>query len=225
MAPAIAEALISLAPDWLILTEYVAHDAHASFFDRLADYGLRHARISAYAAKNNRVVVASRWELEPGSIQAPAIDEAMPSNALHVTAPTCDVEVLGLRLPDYSKQPAVRRAWWDWLMTTAESAIRRPIILAGDLNTDASYPRARCGDRLERLTHAGWRHAIPDEGVSYWTLNGDGKRIDHAFVSPHFRVVDARYVTEAAGHRLIGKPAQALSDHAALIVDLERTNV
>lgn len=218
--PAVAEALIALEPDWLVLTEYVAHDSHTAFIDRLADFGIRYACVSDDAPRQNRVVIASRWEIHPGTIRL-AIDEAVPSNVLHVVAPTCGMEAFGLRLPDYSKRPAIRRAWWTWLAATAGTAVDRPFILAGDFNTDASYPKARCGERLEQLAQSGWQHAAPADGASYVTLMGLERRIDHAFVSRHFRVAEARYVTESAGHPLIGKPAEALSDHAALLIDVE----
>jgi len=204
----VAEALLALEPDWLILTEYVEHDSHLSFFNCLAESGIRHKLVSDYVPKNNRVVVASRSEIIPGAIRGPAIGESVPSNILHVASPAGDIDVLGVRLPDYSKQPAIRRAWWDWFETTAASLVDRPTIIAGDFNTDAGYSKARCGDRLERLVRAGWQHAAPATGSSYWTLNGLGKRIDHAFVSKHFRILEARYVTESAGHRLVGKPAE-----------------
>jgi len=222
IVPGVAEALLALEPDWLVLTEYVAHESHETFFDRLATAGIHYVCVSEHSAKNNRVVIASRRPLVPGAIQAPAVDEAMPSNALHVACPADGIEILGVRLPDYSKYPPLRRGWWDWLTMTADSVVDRPFIIAGDFNTDAGYPVARCGDRLQRLVDSGWRHAVPAEGSSYWTLNGLGKRIDHAFVSRHFRVADVRYVTESAGQRLVGKPSVALSDHAALALDLER---
>ena len=101
--------------------------------------------------------------------------------------------------------------------------VNRPMAIAGDFNTDVSYPRARCGDRPARLVASGWQHAAPPAGASYYTLRNEGKRIDHAFVSQHFAIQQACYVTESAGHRLIGKPADALSDHAALVADIERT--
>lgn len=222
IVPAVAEALAALAPDVIVLTEYVAHESHASFFALLADHGLPHVLVSEFVAANNRVLIASRWELEAGCIRAPALNVAIPSNVLHVVMPTPGFSLLGVRMPDFGKLPAIRRAWWDWLERTAVGVADSPSIMAGDFNTDTSYPKARCGDRPGRLVQAGWQHAAPAEGSSYFTLRGEGKRIDHAFLSKHFMTRDARYVTESAGHRLIGKPAEALSDHAALVIDFER---
>lgn len=223
IVPAVAEALVALAPDVVVLTEYVAHESHASFFALLAGHGLPHVLVSEFVAANNRVLIAGRWKFEAGSIRAPALNEAMPSNALHAGIPTLGISMLGLRMPDFSKLPATRRAWWDWLERTAADVADRPFLIAGDFNTDTSYPKARCGDRPGRLVQAGWQHASPADGSSYFTLRGEGKRIDHAFFSKHFTVRESRYVTDSAGHRLIGKPADALSDHAALVIDFERT--
>jgi hypothetical protein len=68
----------------------------------------------------------------------------------------------------------------------------------------------------------GWRHAKPS-GSSYWTLRGGlGKQLDHAFFSPHFRVLKAEYVRETGRFSFAGKGPDALSDHAALLVEVER---
>ena len=222
IASGVAEAITALAPDVIVLTEYVAHDSHNSFFDQLAEYGLRHLLVSDFVPNNNRVLVASRYGLAQGSIRGPAFHESVPSNTLHVVLPTEGFDLLGLRMPDLTKHPKLRRAWWDWLEVTAAGVVDRPFAIAGDFNTDVSYPRAKCGDRPARLVASGWQHVAPPDGASYFTLNNEAKLIDHAFVTQHFVVKEARYVSESAGHRLIGKPAEALSDHTALVVDMER---
>jgi endonuclease/exonuclease/phosphatase family metal-dependent hydrolase len=157
--------------------------------------------------------------VEPGDIMAPSIAPSVPSNALHVRLPAIALEVLGVRIPDFSKTPAVRRACWEWLLETAQSVRNRPFAILGDLNTDPKYTKARCGDRIGMLVESGWQHAAPESGGSYWTPNGDEVRIDHAFASPQLTVCHASYVREQAGYRYAGK--QALSDHAVLVVDVE----
>lgn len=71
------------------------------------------------------------------------------------------------------------------------------------------------------MVDAGWSLAAPESGSSYWTLFGLGKRLDHAFVSPHFKVLAAEYAKEVNGFRL-ARGRGALSDHAALVVDISR---
>jgi len=94
--------------------------------------------------------------------------------------------------------------------------------MIGDFNTDPKYPPSRCGDCIKNLVDDGWQLASPSDGSSYWTLNGDAVRIDHAFVSRLLHVEGASYVTKFDRHVFAGKESGALSDHAALSVDITR---
>jgi len=94
--------------------------------------------------------------------------------------------------------------------------------MIGDFNTDPKYPPSRCGDCIKNLVDNGWQLPSPSDGSSYWTLNGDAVRIDHAFVSRLLHVEGASYVTKFDRHVFAGKESGALSDHAALSVDITR---
>lgn len=161
--------------------------------------------------------------MECGAIRAPAIARSVPSNALHVQLPAEGVEILGLRIPDYSKQPRFRRMCWDWIIETAAEVQGRPFVILGDLNTDPSYPKARCGDRIGRLVSLGWQHATPREGVSFWSTSGHARCIDHAFVTSHFTVRGQQFVYEMDGCVFAGRSPGMLSDHAALLLEIART--
>ena len=217
------EALTALEADLVVLTEYLTHDSHEVALEKLGQAGLRHRLSTEPTPGENQVLILSRWGLTRGEITGPPISGSVPSNVLHAHVPEAGLDVLGMRMPDLGKWPQLRRAWWDWLESMAEQCVSRPFLIAGDFNTASTYPKARCGDRPARLIAGGWRHAAPSDGASYYTLRNEPKCIDHAFVTEHFQIRQARYVTQSAGHRLIGKPAEALSDHAALVVDLERT--
>jgi endonuclease/exonuclease/phosphatase family metal-dependent hydrolase len=219
--PALVDALAALEADLVVLTEYVHGPTRASFIDALSAAGLGHHVSSVLAPGEYLVLIAARAPLERGDIVAPPIAASVPSNALHVRSATLGVDVLGMRLPDYSRKPALRRACWDWILETANAARNRPFVILGDLNTDPAYPRARCGDRLGMLVERGWQHALPAEGDSYWGPGGAARRLDHAFVTPHFAVTAARYVTTVDGHQLGGRGPLALSDHAALLIDID----
>lgn len=65
----------------------------------------------------------------------------------------------------------------------------------------------------------GRQHAAPARGASFWTLRGEPKRIDHAFVSAQLKVREARYVAQLGKHIFAGKMG-SMSDHAALVVDI-----
>lgn len=216
----LVRAIEALVPDVVVLTEYVPGSSRASFLDALRALGLRNILTSAFAPRENHVLIAARSALEPGDIRAPPIAHAVPSNALHVRLPEAGFELLGLRLPDYSKQPKTRRACWDWILHTAAAVRGRPFVLIGDFNTDPAYPRARCGDRIGLLKDSGWQHQFPESPPSYRTPRGDGVCIDHAFVTPHFELRRVSYIAQAGTHVLFGAEG-ALSDHAALLIELQ----
>jgi endonuclease/exonuclease/phosphatase family metal-dependent hydrolase len=217
------EAIVSLGPDVVVLTEYVHGASREAFLGRLADHGFCHWFVSDRRPRENQVLIAASSLLEPGPIRAPEIAPSVPSNALHVRLPDHGLEILGIRVPDYSKVPKTKRACWDWILETARSVSNRPFVMIGDFNTDANYPRSRCGDRIKKLIDDGWQHAAPPEGSSYWNLNGHPVRIDHAFVSRHFTVTNAAYVTNLGGYIYAGRDPGALSDHAALAIDITRS--
>ena len=158
--------------------------------------------------------------LVAGPIRAPEIARSVPSNALQVRLPNEGIDILGLRVPDYSKDPRTKRACWDWVIDTANSLKDRPSVLIGDFNTDPKYSKSRCGDCFGKLTDAGWQLASPPPGGSYWSLNGHSVRIDHAFVSRHFTIAAAAYVSESHGHIFAGNAPDVFSDHAALSIDM-----
>jgi len=217
-------ALLSLEPDVIVLTEFVPAESRQRFYDELAAGGLSYRLCSAAVERHNHVLIISKTPLEAGDIFAPQIAPAVPSNALHVRLSADNFEILGIRIPDFSKAPALRRACWDWILQMASAVKERPFIILGDFNTDARYPKARCGDRLAALVEQGWQHCVPAVGASYWALQGGDFRIDHAFASNHFEVLNAAYVKDGNGFRFAG--TQAMSDHAALVVEVrERKHV
>ena len=67
----------------------------------------------------------------------------------------------------------------------------------------------------------GWlAPAVAGRALELYFQDGKNSRIDHALVSPRLGVMGARYVSEMGGVRLAGAEATAISDHAALVVDL-----
>src|SRR5262249_49934409 len=162
----------------------------------------------------------SRHRLLAGDIVAPTFHDSVRSNALHVCLPEAGFEILGLRVPDFSKEPSMRRKCWDWILETACGVKDRPFVILGDFNTDPTYPPARCGDRIGALVAMGWQHA--PTGPTFWTLKGHPVRIDHAFVSNHFTIEDSVSVREDSLFVFAGNGKAALSDHAALYLDITR---
>lgn len=218
----VPNAIAALNPDLLVLTEYVRGPSHDWFVSRLSELGLKHVLLSQESRGENSVLIASRRTMVPGRRTAPPIVSALPSNFLHAELPEDGVQVMGIRVPDYSKQPAVRRACWDWLCALAEEVVNSPTVILGDFNADPDYPKSRCGDCFARLAGSGWRLALPDRGASYWTLKHQvPRRLDHAFVSNNFEVVSTRYVDGIDTLTLANKASYSLPDHAALEVVIE----
>src|SRR5690242_6978846 len=98
--PRLAEMIVSLEPDLVVLAEF-----RRSFLAQLAGRGLPNWLVSRVTPRGeNHVLIASRTPIVPGAIEAPAIAPSVPSNVLHVISPHEGIEILGLRVPDYSKQ-------------------------------------------------------------------------------------------------------------------------
>lgn len=193
-----AKALCSLSPDVIVLTEYVPGPSHESFVNELSSSGFSFRHMSAFTPKENHILIVARSHMVPGEITGPPIAYALPSNVLHVRLAADKLDVLGIRVPDYSKKPAIRRACWDWIEKMADGVKTHPFVFLGDFNVDPSYPPSKCGDRISKLVASGWQHALPLQGVSYYPIaGGQGKRLDHAFVSGHFNIVNTQYVWEA----------------------------
>lgn len=218
-----ADAIGSLEPNVVVLTEFVPGITRKPFLDGLSRLGLIHQHLSPLTPKENHILIASRTLMKAGVIKAPAIAPSVPSNALNVEFPEDGYEILGLRLPDYSRMPTIRTACWDWIERTAGLLVDRPSLIIGDLNTDPKYAPARCGDRIQRLINQGWQHAVPSGDPSYWSPRGHGVQIDHAFVSRHLTVSGTQFVKEKNGYVFVGRSEGGMSDHAVLVVDVSTT--
>ncbi len=222
--PKLVEAIASFEPDVIVLNEYVHRETRRPFLDEVAERGLPHWLISHVTPLGeNHVLIASRTPIEAGSIRAPDIAPSVPSNFLHVILPQDGCEILGLRIPDYGKEPKTKRACWNWIIETASIVKNRPFVMIGDFNTDPDDPSTLCKDCIGKLTDDGWQLASPKDGASWWTLKDKVPcRIDHAFVSQHFTVLESRYVSDLGALGSIGHSKEALTDHAILLIDIER---
>lgn len=222
-----AEALVSLSPDVMVLTEYVPGKLHEKFTADLRSRGFVWTLSPASPAirRQNQVLIASRTPITPGEIQAPLISPAFPSNVLHVCIPGMGFEVLGLRVP-MPLNPEIRNKYWNWIYETAQQLRDCPAIILGDLNNDTGAKGPEGGVRFNQLKAGGWYRA-PASGKSYWSKDGSVEsRLDHALFSPHFEVSRAEYISEHGPFLFANtKPAnynpKAMSDHAILLVEFD----
>lgn len=218
--PELARAIASLAPDVVVLTEYVVGDSHAGFTDALRAGGLSQTCVSARARGQNQVLIASRLPSEEGEIRAPALAPQVPPNLLHVRLRTIGLELVGLRIPMFAAA-AQKWAYWDWLAAAAEQLRGRRCVILGDFNADPTRPGSASGVRLRQLAAQGWTLALPPRGWSFRTHAGRESRLDHALVSASLGPVHSRYVVDRGGFHFAGAHKNALSDHAALLLRLD----
>jgi hypothetical protein len=213
-------ALTALEPDVVILTERLPDPARRSFLAALAGIGLTHRLAPTPGTHRSHVLIVSRLKLVPGLLEVDTDRDPTPPDMLHAYAPTGVLDVLRMRNANSRSRPNVRRAYWDWLVRAAQTLKHRRAILIGDFDVDADDERAGGMDLLRHLTDTGWQHAVPADGACYRMANGDAGRLDHAFLSPSIRKIDARYALAAAGFRLAGTK-ESLSDQPVLVVDLQ----
>ena len=232
-----AKGLLSLDPDVIVLTEYRPEPAISRkiFLEELGSNGFSAPLISQGSKEQNLILIIAKTHLEEGDIKAPVITvtnrlgkkqeaTALPSNVLHVKAPEWGFDIIGIRIPDYSKQDRLRRACWDWLLETTTKIRNEPFVILGDFNADRDplkSPAYYC-TCLEKLVTDGWQHAQPETGSSHVThVGGWEKRLDHIFLSGHFSFRNPEFRTESGSCIFTGKMPVAMSDHAVLLVDAE----
>jgi endonuclease/exonuclease/phosphatase family metal-dependent hydrolase len=230
--PPMAEAIISLKPDIIVLNEYVPGTSRENFLSDLKSNGFLDIKISPGPTGQNHILIAARTPLIEGEIKAPVIKvtnsrgkdqeaTALPSNVFHVKVDDPGFDILGIRVPDYSKQSKIRNACWNWILETTHKIKNDPFVILGDFNVDPSSSPAYYRNCLDRLINDGWQHALPEMGASYWTVRGGKeKKLDHIFLSRHFSFRQPEYITESGQYVFAKKPG-AMSDHAVLVVDAE----
>jgi len=112
--PLMAEAIDSLEPDIIVLTEFVDGPSRKSFFSELKSFGFSDIKISPGPTGQNHILIAAKTPLIEGEIKAPVIKvtnslgkdqeaTALPSNVFHVKVNGPGFDILGIRIPDYSK--------------------------------------------------------------------------------------------------------------------------
>jgi exonuclease III len=226
----IARQLGRWAPDVVALSEYRATPPSGSLARSLAQHGLAHQVTTAdtRAPGRNALLVAARWPLRRVRLGAAPrdrsrwlvtlVDSPVPLvlGAMHVPN-----RVTGLKYP-----------FLDAVLACAQRWRRGPALFVGDTNSgrrsideESAGFNAREEGWIDALAACGWhdafRHLRAEARVYTWySPNGrNGFRIDQAFVNAALlaHLKDAAYLWGGASRR--GR-RDALSDHAALLVDL-----
>lgn len=217
------------APDVVTLSEFRGTEPSVTLARGLAEQGLKHQLCSAETKRPhvNALIVASRWPLRPvrmgcapadcrwllATVEAP---DPFSVGAMHVPN-----RVSGRKYPFLDAVLEVARRWR-----------RGPALLAGDTNSgrrgiDEEAPAFSLREEgwIDALASCGWADAFRvlsgnRRAYTWYSPNGrNGFRIDQAFVNTDLmrRVRHARYVW---GRVVRGARQDAISDHAALVLDL-----
>jgi exonuclease III len=225
-AGAIARQLARWAPDVVVLSEFRATPPSHALAAVLATRGLSHQLTTADPDEpgTNALLVAARWPLRRLRLRA-APAERHRWLAATVEAPV-PLTIGAMHIPN--RVSGRKYPYFDALLTCARGWRGGPALFAGDTNSgrrglDEQVPAFNVREEgfIDDLAACGWldafRHLRAEERIYTWySPNGNnGFRIDQAFVNAPLlaRLKDAAYLWP-------GRRRGALSDHAALLIDL-----
>lgn len=233
----IAAQLARWAPDTLVLSEFRGSEPSRRLARMLAELGWAHQRATASNGqpnerRENALLVASRWPLRVVRLR-PERSEPRRWLAVRVAVPAARGGPLTLGALHAPNGATGRKLpFLDTLLTLVDSWRGGPALLIGDTNTgrpeiDEESPvfSQRHGQWMESM-HAVWpdahrlQHGDHARAFTWYSPNaGNGFRLDEAFLHPSLadRLCSVQHRWgidgDAKGRR------DALSDHAALIVD------
>jgi exonuclease III len=218
------------------LFEFRATPPSAELARALAGYGLAHqlSTASAKLPRANSLLLASRWPLARVRLRgAPGADSSRWLLA-RVASP-CAVTLGAMHVPN--RVTGRKLPFLDAVLGMAHTWRRGPALLVGDTNSglidlDEEAPAFDVEEDgwIRGLEAAGWVDAFrrlrgDERGYTWYSPNGgNGFRIDQAFVNRALRPLlrDARHEWgRAPGGRSGRARRDTLSDHAALLVDLD----
>lgn len=218
----VGESIADQHADVVVLTEYVAGNAHGAFCQSLINSGLGHITLSTAVERQNQVLIATKKPHRPILMAVQPIHPAVSPNILQVRLDVQDIHVIGFRMPMFTgADRLLKRRVWEWLLDELGALRNEAAVIAGDFNTACDDGRSGCGDCLAALALRGWHRANPGDGaISYESRAGRGRLIDHAFVTPRLwpaRAECSWAFRENAPHgsaSVVGQP-----DHAMLLID------
>ena len=176
--PEIVLALLTHAPDVVVLTEYRTTTG-GQIRGILADHGWEHQACSDPPGRRNGVLLASRFPISPeGHPPGCPVPERWVRAAVEAPGrgPHRRVRVVGIHIPDDSR-PRERREVWKRLVDDARAWRDDPVVVLGDLNTGRHYldeeeATFSCTQRLGELATIGyvdaWRKMHPDKREFTW---------------------------------------------------------
>ena len=232
---AIADQLSRWSPDVVALSEFRGTPPSGELARALGERGLSHQLCTASPGlpRVNALLVASRWPLTRVRLRSAPVAEAGRWLLAHVAGPT-PLTLGAMHVPN--RVTGRKFPFLDAVLGMAHTWRRGPALLVGDTNSglielDEEVPAFSAEEDgwIRGLEAAGWIDAFrffkaSERAYTWYSPNGgNGFRIDQAFVNRALRprLLSASYVWGVAPHGRARGPRHALSDHAALLVDLE----
>lgn len=214
--------LIDSGADLICLNEYVDGPSRRGFEDTLNQAGFAYRFLSHRLGNNNQIFIASKLPACVGDITAPDLTDAATTNFLHIKLVESSIEIVGLRAPAY-KFAFERNAYWAQLGAIIRAASSRKIIFVGDFNYDPFLGATRGAAAIDFNLGGHFSIQNPEGDWSFMSIDGQKtSRIDHVLTAQGLRAASVRYLTEFKEIRLAGsKETAAITDHAALVFDLE----
>lgn len=210
------ESIAAHSPDVLVLTEFRNNPNGDRLRDSLRDLGLNHHTQTISRPSTNTLLIAAKQEFAAQTFPQLCAD-AHRCTFVRIG----DLNVFGLYFP----QNRAKEPLFQFLTRLASHFLREPTLLIGDFNTgkhriDETGATFYCAKYLEELESLGWcdvwrmRNPVARE-FTWFSANGNGFRIDHAFTSPALlsRVHDVGY---SHVERVFG-----VSDHSLMWLQLK----
>jgi exonuclease III len=229
-AGGLARQLTRWQADVVVLSEFRATPPSRALAAALAAAGLTHQLTTADRARprTNALLVAARWPLRRLRLRA-APAEPRRWLAVAVAAPH-PVALGAMHVPN--RASGRKYPFLDAVLACARRWRRGPALLLGDTNSgrrgvdeEVAVFSAREEGWIDALAGCGWRDAFRHlradaRAYTWYSPNGrNGFRIDQAFLNPALlsRLLTTTHVWGGAAGR---RRRDALSDHAALLVDV-----
>jgi exodeoxyribonuclease-3 len=228
--PHIVLALLEHAPDVILLSEF-RRSTGGQIAGVLADHGWRHQHAAEAPQGCNGLLIASRHPLRPVAPDAASIlgsrslvPPAVSRRYAEAEIPALGLAVASVHIPCDGKGLG-RDAVFQVLLHTARRRRSEPFVLLGDFNAGrhhldedgATFTCTRCLGQLAALGYVDAFRTLHPAAREYtwYSHEGAGFRIDHAFVSAPLapRIRACTY-----SHR---ERDRNISDHSALLLGLD----
>jgi len=232
---AIADQISRWSPDVVALSEFRGTTPSAELARALGERGLSHQLCTASPGlpRVNALLVASRWPLTRVRLRSAPVAEAGRWLLAHVAGPA-PLTLGAMHVPN--RVTGRKFPFLDAVLGMAHTWRRGPALLVGDTNSglidlDEQVPAFSAEEDgwIRGLEAAGWIDAFrffnaSERAYTWYSPNGgNGFRIDQPFVNRALRprLRSASYVWGVTAYGRARAPRHALSDHAALLVDLD----